>query len=97
MKTNALNPAAGGGGGTTGFRYMTDSSSPYPDHTVNVIPDGSLQVGAVQGGQAGHTPEPVVQEVPDVRIQPVHQGEAVVLPRIVLQDFCIYFKDVLWR
>lgn len=53
---------------------------------MDVIPDGSLQVGAVQGGQAGHAPEPLIQEVPDVRIQPVHQGEAVVLPRIVLQD-----------
>lgn len=67
-------------------RSRTDSSSPYSDHAVDVIPDGSLQVGAVQGGQAGHAPEPVIQEVPDVRIQPVHQGKAVVLPRIVLQD-----------
>lgn len=62
------------------------SRSPYSDHAVDVIPDGSLQVGAVQGGQAGHAPEAVVQEVPDVRIQPVDQGEAVVLPRVVLQD-----------
>lgn len=52
---------------------------------MDVIPDGSLQVAAVQGGQAGHAPEALIQEVPDVRVQPVHQGEAVVLPRIVLQ------------
>lgn len=86
MKTNALNPAVGIGGGQ---RDNGVPSSPYPDHTLSVIPDGSLQVGAVQGGQAGHAPEAVVQEVPDVRIQPVHQGEAVVLPRVVLQEFCI--------
>lgn len=51
---------------------------------MDVIPDGPLQVGAMQRGERGHGPEPVVQEVADVRVQPVDQGEAVVLPGVVL-------------
>lgn len=51
---------------------------------MNIIPDGSLQVGAMQRGQGGYTSESVVQQVPDVRVQSVDQGEAVVFPRIVL-------------
>lgn len=38
---------------------------------MDVIPDGPLQVRAVQRREGGDAPEPVVQEVPDVRVQPV--------------------------
>lgn len=51
---------------------------------MDVVPDGPLQVGAVQRGQRGHTPEAIIQQVADVRVQPVDQREAVVLPGVVL-------------
>lgn len=38
---------------------------------MDVIPDSPPQVGAVRGGEGGHIPKSVIQQVPNVRIQSV--------------------------
>ena len=58
--------------------------SPNPQHAMDVVPGGSLQVRPVGRGEGRDAAETVVQQVPDVRVQPVDQGEAVVLPGVVL-------------
>lgn len=52
---------------------------------MDVIPDGSLQVGAVQRRERRDAPEPVIQQVTDVRVQSVDQGEAVDFPGVILK------------
>lgn len=59
---------------------------------MDVVPDGSAEHGGVYTLVRGHRVigeivddlEFLVEQLTDVRVQPVHQGEAVVLPAVVL-------------
>lgn len=65
---------------------------PDAEDAVHVIPDGAAQHGgvdpAVHGdgvvGQVVNHLELLVQQLPHVGVQPVDEGEAVVLPGVVL-------------
>lgn len=59
---------------------------------MDVVPDGSAEHGGVYTLVCGHCVigevvrnlEFLIKQLADVRVQPVHQGEAVVLPAVVL-------------
>lgn len=67
--------------------------APDAEHAVDVVPDGPAQHAGVHvlvrrhgvvGQVVGHL-ELVVQHLTDVGVQPVDQGEAVILPAVVLR------------
>lgn len=59
---------------------------------MDVVPDGSAEHGSVYILVCGHCVvgeivrdlELLVEQLADVWVQPVHQGEAVILPAVVL-------------
>lgn len=67
---------------------------PDAKSAVYVVPDAALEGGVFAALSLGHgatleavhLPKLLVQQVPNVRVQPVHQGEAVVLPGVVLRE-----------
>lgn len=66
---------------------------PYSIHTVDVVKESPAQHAGVHPLVTGHVvigkitccSELIIQQVTDVRVQPVHQREAMILPCVVLQ------------
>lgn len=80
-------------------------SLPNAKHAVDVVPDTPLEdrgftalpLGHGTALQTIHHPKLLIQEMPDVRIEPVDQREAMVFPRVILlntaRGFCNCKKD----
>lgn len=82
-----LNPGAAAGFGEQ------RRDPPDAEDAVHVIPDGAAQHGGVDAavhgdgvvGQVVNNLELLVQQLPHVGVQPVDEGEAVVLPGVILK------------
>lgn len=81
-----------GANGAAAARVSLARDAPDAEHAVDVVPDGPAQHAGVHvlvrrhgvvGQVVGHL-ELVVQHLTDVGVQPVDQGEAVILPTVVL-------------
>lgn len=82
-----LNPGAAAGFGEQ------RRDPPDAEDAVHVIPDGAAQHGGVDAavhgdgvvGQVVNDLELLIQQLPHVGVQPVDEGEAVVLPGVILK------------
>lgn len=74
------------------YKVVHTMNIPDSKHTVNIVKQGSAQRGSVNILMGGHCvvgeivdhSKLLIQEMPNVRVKPVHQREPMIFPGVVL-------------